>query len=183
MVINYEHGKIYKITSEKSGLTYYGSTSEYYLSKRLTGHIRKYKCYLNGKYHYCSSFELLKQEDYNIQLIKNFPCANRKQLETEEGKYIRENKCVNKITPGRTQKQYRKDNKEKVKEIDKQYREANKEKQHEKNKEYNAQNKDMLKEKASKPYQCECGSVVRWGSKLPHFKTVKHCEFVNMPQH
>tara|TARA_R110001592_G_C12711974_1_gene707941 strand:+ start:62 stop:601 length:540 start_codon:yes stop_codon:yes gene_type:complete len=179
MVVNYEHGKIYKITSESIGLVYFGSTARYYLSQRLSDHVNKYKGYIKGKTHYVSSFELLKHEDYKIQLIKNFPCANKRQLTTEEGKYIKNNNCVNKYIPGRTRKEYKIQNKEKIKERMKEYCDQNKEKI----KEYRDQNKEKKKEQQSKLYNCACGSIVRWGDKARHFKSIKHCEFVNMPQH
>lgn len=215
-MVNYENGKIYKITSEKSGLTYYGSTSEYYLSQRLGKHIGQYKQYLNDKKKYVTSFELLKCEDYKIELIKNFPCANKTQLTTEEGKYIRENECVNKVIPGRTlkeyyennkeyyqgeQKEYRENNKNKIKEKNKEWREdnkehikdyreknkekikelrdANKDKTKERSRRFYEQNKEKIKERNSKPYECSCGSIVIWGDKSKHFKTKKHCEYIN----
>jgi len=196
-MVNYEYGKIYKITSKSTGLIYYGSTAQYYLSKRLSGHVRNYKRYLNGKHHYVSSFKLLECDDYNIQLIKNFPSANKKQLITEEGKYIRENECVNKMIPGRTKKEYYEDNQEKMKqhrednkEKIKQYYEDNKEyikekvKQYkednkEKIKQHREDNKEKIKERKSKPYECACGSIVKWNDKARHFKTKKHCEYIN----
>ena len=227
-MVNYEYGKIYKITSESTGLTYYGSTAEYYLSKRLSHHIGQYKRYLNGKSVYVSSFELLKHEDYKMELIKDFPSANKTQLTREEGKYVLENECVNIHIPGRTKKEYSKkyyqdneektkqqqkqyydQNKEQIKEKNKQYRDQNKEQRKEKNKQYvennkehikeynkeyyqnnkehskenREQNKDKINERSSKPYHCECGVVVRWNVKARHFKTKKHCEYINMHLH
>ena len=153
-MVNYKNGKIYKITSESTGLVYYGSTSEKYLSQRLSSHLRKYKRYLNEKSkNYCSSFKVIEQEDYKIELIKDFPCNNKTQLTTEEGNYVRENECVNIQIPGRTRKEYRE------------------------------QNKQKNKDRKSKPYTCECGSLVRWGGKLSHFKTKKHCEYINTRLH
>ena len=189
-MVNYAYGKIYKITSESSGLVYFGSTALYYLSKRLATHIQDYKRYLDGKRGYTTSFKLLERDDYKIQLIKNFPCANKTQLETEEAKYIKENECVNKYIPGRTDKEYREDNIEKIKEKDKKYYENNKEKINENRKEYyeinkdkfkqyNENNKSKINEQKSKSYQCSCGSIVRWGEKARHFKSIKHCQFIN----
>ena len=189
-MVNYSYGKIYMITSEKTGLVYYGSTAEKYLSQRLGKHLSQYKQYLNGKYHYNSSFELLKCEDYKMELIKDFPCNNKTQLTTEEGKYIRENECVNIHIAGRTPKEWYEDNKEKFKEYLKEYRQDNKEhikermkKYCEDNKEqekkYREDNKEKIKEQKSRPYTCECGSTIIWGNKAIHFKTKKHCQFIN----
>ena len=147
MVVNYSYGKIYKITSESTGLVYYGSTTRRYLSQRLNKHLYDYKQYLKGNYDYVTSFELLKCEDYKIELIKDFPCANKPQLTTEEGKYIRENECVNKLVPGRTKKEWRKDNIEKIKEKKKEYREDNIEKIKEKDKKYYENNKEKINER------------------------------------
>lgn len=167
-MVNYEYGKIYKITSEKSGLVYYGSTSEYYLCQRLSGHRSQYKNYLNGKGKYNSSFELLKCEDYKMELIKNFPCNNKTQLTTEEGKYVINNQCININIPGRTGKEYKEDNKEHYQEYKKQWYD---------------QNKQKIKEQKSKPYQCECGMIIQWCEKARHFKTKKHCKYINTRLH
>ena len=185
-MVNYGYGKIYKITSEKNGLVYYGSTCRYYLSQRLSKHKSNYKCYLNGKGNYVTSYKVLECDDYKIELIKNFPCVNKKQLETEEANYIRNNACVNIQIPGRTikeyhednkerQKKYYQDNKEKYKQNGKEFREQNKEY----NKEYFEQNKEHLKELKSKPYTCECGTLIQWCEKARHFRTKKHCEYIN----
>ena len=183
-MVNYAYGKIYKITSESTGLVYYGSTAQYYLSKRLSGHLKSYKRYLNGKNKsYMTSFKLLECEDYNIQLVKDFSCANKRQLTTEEAKYIRENKCVNKIIPDRTAKEYSKkykeEHKEHIKERDRQYKEKNKETIKQNKKEWYQANKSKIKEQESKPYECKCGSTIIWGNKAIHFKTKKHCQFIN----
>jgi len=189
-MVNYSYGKIYKITSESTGLVYYGSTALYYLSKRLSTHIQDYKKYLRGKHHYISAFKLLECEDYKIELIKDFPCANKSQLTTEEGKYIRENECVNLHIPGKTKeenhkaaKEYRKEyyikNIDRHKELNKIWRETNKDKIKHIDIEYRKQNKQKIDERRSKPYTCECGSTIIWGNKSKHFKTKKHCEYIN----
>ena len=177
-MVNYAYGKIYKITSESTGLTYYGSTSEKYLSQRLATHIDYYKRYLKGNHHYITAFELLKQEDYKIELIKNYPSVNKTQLTTEEAKYIRENNCVNRNIPCRTKKEYYQDNKKKIKEYSDAYREQNGEKIKEQNKKSREKNKEKIKERKSKNYECACGSIVRWNDKTRHFRSTKHCQHI-----
>ena len=145
-MVNYEYGKIYKITSENSNLVYYGSTSEKYLSSRLSHHLSQYKLYLNGKGNYCSSYKLLEHEDYKMELIKNFPCANRTQLTTEEGNYVKKFECINIQIPGRTKKQYREQHKEQIKEQRKEYNIQNKKKIDENNKQYYQNNKKKVNE-------------------------------------
>lgn len=31
----------------------------------------------------------------------------------------------------------------------------------------------------SRPFNCECGSIVRWDNKERHFKTKHHLKFIN----
>ena len=115
MVNNYDRGKIYKITCNVTGKIYVGSTTEPSLARRLTGHKTSYNYYLTGKRGYVSSFEILKNENYFIELICNASCNSRDELSAFEGKYIRELKCVNRCVPGRSQTQYYLDNLDKIK--------------------------------------------------------------------
>ena len=55
----YSRGKIYKIICNVTGLVYVGSTCEPALARRLAGHRRSYKAYLNGKKYYVTSFKVL----------------------------------------------------------------------------------------------------------------------------
>lgn len=124
---DYSKGKIYCIRSFQTDDIYIGSTTQT-LAQRLGKHRTNYKLYLKGKQHYYSSFELLKYDDYYIELITLYPCSCKAELEAEEGKYIRELNCVNKRIEGRTDKQYRNDNIDKKKEYNKQYYIDNKQK-------------------------------------------------------
>ncbi len=64
--MNIKYGNIYKIYCN----IYIGSTTQN-LKSRLSQHKYFYKQYLNGKNIYYSSFEILKYNDYEIQLIEN----------------------------------------------------------------------------------------------------------------
>jgi len=88
---NYANGKIYKLTSKKTDKIYIGSTVNS-LTRRILGHI-----HASNK---CSSNELINNyDDIEIELIEEFPCENREQLETREsywiGKYHQT--CINKL--------------------------------------------------------------------------------------
>ena len=72
------------------------------------------------------------------------------------------------------EKQYREDNKEKIKEKDKKYRDNNKEEINKKGRENYELNKEKMKEK----FTCLCGGTFRKDSKSKHEKTVKHCKFI-----
>ena len=199
-MVNYEYGKIYKLYSKQNNITYIGSTAEYYLSKRLSKHISTYKQYLKNKTNYIYSFKILECEDYKIELLEDYPCANKQQLEKREGYYIKNNECVNKYIPGRTIAEWYEDNKDKIKEYqeankehkkeyNKEYSTKNKEHKKEYNKEYSTKNKDMIKErkqeyrtnnkhKIKEKITCECGCEVSRGNLSTHKKTKKHIKLV-----
>ena len=74
----YQQSKIYKIVG--NGLTYYGSTYEKTLARRLSKHRGQYKDYIYGKAPYYTSFEILATENYEIILVENYPCNNKDEL-------------------------------------------------------------------------------------------------------
>ena len=125
---NYQKGKIYTIRSLQCDNYYIGSTIQK-LSDRLAGHKRDLEKWKNKKYHYVTSFEILKYDDCYIELLEGYPCNNRDELRQYEGQKIREfkNEIVNKYIAGRTRKEYDNDNKEHIAKRDKEYREKNKE--------------------------------------------------------
>jgi hypothetical protein len=123
----YERGKIYSIRSRLTDEVYIGSTIQP-LSIRLGKHRNSYKRYLEGKYHYVSSFKLLELGDYHIELVEDCPCESKEQLNRREGELIRSTEnCVNMMIPGRTISEYREDNKEIIAQREAQYRADNKE--------------------------------------------------------
>jgi hypothetical protein len=150
--IDYSKGKIYRIVCDTTGLVYIGSTVET-LSNRLSKHKNKYKCYLKGNTNFVTSFDILKNDNYKIILINNYPCNNKEELEREERKYIESIECVNKFIPGRTRKEYCEDNKEYIKERQKEYCETNKDKISEKRKIYYENNKNKIREKRKIYYE------------------------------
>ena len=96
--MDYKNGKIYKIVCNTTGLQYIGSTCNPYLSTRLAQHRAVYKRYLqNKKNNFISSFEVLKNENYEIILIENCPCETKDQLHARERFHIENNDCVNMI--------------------------------------------------------------------------------------
>jgi len=141
----------------------------------MSGHRSAYKLYLEGKGNNVSSYEVLQHGDAFIELLEEFPCANRVQLCKREGELIRATDCVNKNVAGRTRKQYRddhkvgikqyrKDNKDKIKQYyqdnkietsayGKQYREDNKVKIARFQKQYRDDNKEQLDEKKKQWYE------------------------------
>jgi hypothetical protein len=189
---DYSNGKIYKLVSDKTDMIYIGSTTVK-LYDRLSNHKNDFTKNHGSK----TSKKLFELGGVvSIELIKLFPCDCKKELEKEEGKYIREYKniCVNERIAGRTKKEYTEDNKEIKKEYDKKYREKNKKKRKENAKKYNENNKEKIKEKNKKRYEnnkeiikeknkekylCECGSEILKCTKARHEISIKHISFIN----
>jgi len=133
-MVNYTNGKIYKIVSDDTpNMCYIGSTTQT-LSKRLGKHKSSYKQYLKDKKSYTSSYELIKTGNAIIYLIEDCACTTKNKLLRREGELIRQYQfdpsceiVLNKIIAGRTQKEYRQDNKVKLNLQKKQYHQDNKE--------------------------------------------------------
>jgi hypothetical protein len=63
---NYSRGKIYKIVCRKTGLQYFGSTTEPTLARRLAGHVGNFKTWKKGNMTFVTSFTILEENDYYI---------------------------------------------------------------------------------------------------------------------
>lgn len=103
--------------------------------------------YLKGAKGFISSFDVLKHGDAKILLVEECPCENKDQLRAIEGKYIRENECVNRNQAGRSSKQWREDNKELLKEKDKEKYRKNCEKIKRRTNDYYKANREEILEK------------------------------------
>ena len=104
------HGKIYRITCNITKETYFGSTTQE-LKHRLHVHEAVYRQYLKGKGNYYAVFQIFERGNYNIHLIENYGCFNRRQLESMEGIYIKYYDCINKnVAGGHRDKKIRKYN-------------------------------------------------------------------------
>ena len=156
--IDYSTGKIYKIISSTSNYVYIGSTTNT-LSTRFSLHKSQYK---SGKNKNLSMiFDNNNIDNCYIELIKNYPCSCRNELEREEGIEIRKINndtstkeiCLNYNIAGRTQKEYNQDNKEKINKIRKQWYENNKETINEKQKQYYEDNKETIVETKKQWYE------------------------------
>ena len=104
--MDYSKGKIYKIIDNTNGNQYIGSTCCPRLSTRLAKHRCDYSYFLKQKYHYVTSFEILKNNDYDIVLLENCSSKNRDELRARERYYIETLECVNKLIPLRTHTEY-----------------------------------------------------------------------------
>lgn len=185
----YENGKIYKIISLHTNKIYIGSTTEFYLSNRLSGHRTQYNN--QEKYYYCTSFEILDHGDYDIILIENWPCKSVNELRQRE-EYWREqfkDVCVNKNSAFRNaqywQKYYHDYHQKKYldPEVKHQLLE-NKRKWRNNNKEHNRlksiEYKKNRRNRKQKIVCSVCGSIVYDYKYGDHKQSKKHQKFVTL---
>lgn len=147
----YKRGKIYKLVSSQTDKIYIGSTIQLL-------------CQRKAKHKYTKQHKTIKDitcfNDWDIVLIKNFPCNNRKELLKEEGICIKENYsiCINKQIAGRTYIEYME---QEGIEINKKYKIKNRVK--------------ILKYKQNQKWYCEiCDKHMSRGNKNRHEKTKLH---------
>ena len=207
---NYTNGKIYTIRFHNSNEIYIGSTTQS-LAVRLGGHKKPSSC---------SLYQIIKNkyngnwEECYYELYENYSCNTKEELCKKEGEIIRLFKsdenydCINCYIAGRDfkeySKQYRENNKDKLKEKYKQYRKNNIDKLKEKakkyydnnpeyNKQYREQNIEKIKETKKQYYEnnketisiknkekinCVCGSCINKGDLSQHYETKKHQKYL-----
>lgn len=170
-------GIIYKIFDNTNDNVYYGSTTQE-LSHRKAQHKNQYKQYCNGLRTFTTCYDILKNNDWGIEIVEKCSLDLRKR----ERWYIENNKCVNKRIEGRTLNEY-------YIEILKPQRSiayycetckcdilSGEKNRHEKSKkhlsipkkkrEITKSNKDII--------ICECGLTYTRGHKLRHLNSKKH---------
>jgi hypothetical protein len=210
---DYSKGKIYTIRNKHDeDLIYVGSTIEEYLSKRF----QKHKSHTS-----CSLYMFINDpnnnttwDDWYIELYEEHPCENKLQLCKKENEIIRQIANINKIgykteeMKKEQEKEWRKQNKEKIAEINKKYCENNRGKILEKKAQYNELNKEhkneymkqryqnnkeelklKVKEYANKnrdyiheKIQCSCGCLISRKGIREHERTKKHLESTKAEQ-
>jgi hypothetical protein len=138
-----------------TGKIYIGSTCKE-LSNRLAGHRSDHKRYLAGIGNYVSSFEIIKNGNYDIILIEVVNAKNKMELRQRERHHIDSNECVNRLLPSRTKQQWNSDNADRIKATDKQYR--------------------------SKYCDCPCGSHIKNAQRTMHKKSNKHINYIRLQQ-
>lgn len=142
-------GKVYEIVCNVTGNKYIGATCEERLSARLASHKSAFNRFINGKTdNYITSFEILKENDYYINLLEKVTCNTKDELKARERYYINTVPCVNKNKPLRTSKEYYKDN------------------------------FVIINAKKSVKNICECGGKYRTDNKSYHSVTDKHYNYM-----
>lgn len=140
--MKYENGKIYKLIDNTNGNIYIGSTIQS-LSKRKNQH--------KEKRNKCTSKYIIENGDYDIILIENYPCNSKEELLARERYYIENTECINKMTPGKTKKEWYQDNRERLLIEAKNKVKSEERKQYEIN--YAKKNKDKINEKSKIWYE------------------------------
>ena len=203
---DYSKGQIYKIVDKDFNKCYIGSTVQL-LCKRMSGHRRGYKQYLNGKTNYVAVYSMFDEygiDNCKIVWIEDYPCSSKKELEAREGEMQKTFDCINRRIEGRTRKEYCEDNKEYLQERSKQHREEHKEEKKIIDKEYYDKHKDEICERIrqqrkddpekfkerdkqaypkkklmrQRPFECICGVVCKFSSRLSHFQSQKHQQYI-----
>jgi hypothetical protein len=169
---NYKNGKIYKLVCFTTGKVYIGSTTQS-LAKRKGSHLADYNRWKLNKRHYCTYYEIIKNDNYRIELIENYPCNSKEELHAKEGEQQRNTDCVNKNIAGRTKQQYHIDNQESILAKKKQYRLDNVDIIKQKYED----NKEKMNLKRTEIIICECGSEIIRAYASKHRKTNKHIDF------
>ena len=182
----YNNTKIYKIQDQIHGYFYIGSTTDL-LSKRLYKHKTEGKKFPKRKVY--EAFNEIGWENTKIVLIEEHYLENREQQLREEDKiiqmYIHDEKCLNSKRPWITlqekkekEKQYYKENKERIQKYKHEWDILNKENNSEKRKEYKEKHREKISEKDKKYYKieytCICGAVGHLTHKARHEKSKKH---------
>ena len=173
MPLNYDQSKVYKIWSPNGDKIYVGSTTKQYLSQRMTAHRNNYNTWKLGKGHLTTSFILFDEyglENCFIELLEAKECSSKDELTQLEGGYIRNLTCVNKVIPGRSEKQYR----DETKDERKIYYEANRDTFNEKKKIYYEQTKDYQSALKNQVMYCSCGKSYTHSNRVRHQKSTFH---------
>ena len=151
----YSKGKIYKICDTAETMVYIGSTIQM-LSKRFY----KHKVTSHYEHDNCTSkkiFESFDLRDIKIYFVENFPCESKYELERREGEIIKSTVCINKYVAGRTVKEWKDENKEKIAEYQteyqKDYRIDNKEDLKVKRKSYVDENRELVLKQKRDSYE------------------------------
>jgi hypothetical protein len=177
VAIDYSRTIIYKVCCKDTTVTdiYVGHTTDFNNRKRL----HKSSCNNpnNKKYNF-NIYQKIRDnngwENWDMIMIENYPCNNKREAETRERYFIETLKaCLNCIIPTRTKKEYQKE-----------YREINKKQISKKMKEYNKnyyeQNKEQIIKKHKEQMTCDCGSIFNINKKYRHEHTHKHKDYMSL---
>jgi hypothetical protein len=193
--INYSNSCIYKIVCNDLDITecYVGSTTHF--TKRKTQH--KSACNTeNGKKYNINVYQFIRDhggwDNWSMLEIEKYECKDGNELKTRERYYIEQlNSRLNKNIPMRTDREWEKDNRDKILERKRLYNKKNRDMINEKNriyrqnimvkeqsKQYRINNREKHKEHANQKHDCECGGKYTTSNKASHLKNKLHQTFI-----
>ena len=170
-------GIVYKLSCNKTGLVYFGSSFNYDVRKQ--EHIRKKDKKVN-------SCQIIDNGDYKFEILETHETISKRDLELREGHYISNFECVNKNCP--------KPDCEKPNFARYDYCECglylsmSHLTRHKKSKQHQQWMIDKIKyveptetyvDRRSKKFTCECGGKYTTNHKTEHFKTKRHQKFID----
>ena len=98
----FSNAQVYEIICKLTGRRYIGSTTQQYLSSRLSGHSNCFTKYKKGQYPFYTVFNVLESGQYYINLLEKCTDVNNiNDLRKRERFYIESMPCENKNIPGR----------------------------------------------------------------------------------
>ncbi len=161
---DYTQSKIYKIVDNTNGNVYIGSTTKKYLCSRLSEHKADVTRYEEGRHKLCSSYSIMKNGNYNMVLIENYPCLDKTQLRFRERFHVeKEPKCINIQRAIRTKEDTINDKKNRFKNL-------------------SGEEKTSIYEARKEKMTCKCGIELRVGTCWSrHNKTKTHVEYLKKP--
>ena len=176
---DYQNGKIYTIRCKSDNtLIYVGSTITT-LSRRLAEHKSKSKKYNTRKIYQSINDNW---DDWYIELYEVYPCENKEQLNKREGEIIREIGTLNGQIAGRTRKEWRNENPDKMKLANQKCHQKHREDRLEVSRQYNIDNNEARKE-YKKKYREEHKEEIST-KRIAYYHEVqsKNKEYLNMKQ-
>ncbi len=102
MESRFSNSQVYEIICKLTGRRYIGSTTQKYLTSRLSGHANCFIKYKKGEYPFYTVFNVLESGQYYINLLEKCTDVNNiNDLRKRERFYIESIPCENKNIPGR----------------------------------------------------------------------------------
>ena len=160
---DYTKSRIYQIVDLSNSNVYIGSTTRT-LAERLCGHVAGYNHYKKGLTNYVSSFKIIENGNYRIELIERYSCNSRSDLNAREGHHIRQRECINRYIAGRDIKGWRNDHKDHISVY---------------NKKYYVDNTEKIKQHQNRKNDCPCGGKYTNRNKQSHLKSKKHIKYIS----
>ena len=164
--MDYQNGKIYQILNYFDDSVYVGSTCQP-LAKRMSYHRAAMNSTVKkGRMLYAKMLEL-GVDNFYIELIEECNCTSIEELKKLEGQYIRERATLNHCVAGRTHKEWKADNPDKVKAQEQRYHEKHKHERYQRAKAWKSTKVD-----------CVCGKSYTLAHKAEHEKSNHHIVYL-----